>query len=207
MADHGIASSSSWPLTHSSTSRTRAPLVLVALIAVLTLVELSADLLIVLLERGQVLASLGELALLHALTHVPVDEGALGVHEVELVVNAGEDLDDAGGVGDHAHGPLHLGQVAAGDDAGRLVVDAALEPGRAPVDELDGALGLDGGDSGVHVLGDHITTVHEAACHVLAVARVALGHHGGWLEGAVGDFSDGELLMVGLLGRDHWGVR
>eukprot|EP00966_Prymnesium_polylepis_P063579 1474807-Prymnesium_polylepis.1 len=33
-------------------------------------------------------AHLGELALLHALADVPVDEGALGVHEVELVVDA-----------------------------------------------------------------------------------------------------------------------
>ena len=39
-------------------------------------------------------------------------EGALGVHEVELVVQAGEDLGDGGGVGDHAHSALHLGQVA-----------------------------------------------------------------------------------------------
>ena len=33
-------------------------------------------------------AYLGELALLHALADVPVDERTLGVHEVELVVNA-----------------------------------------------------------------------------------------------------------------------
>merc|ERR1719376_885391 len=87
-----------------------------------------------------------------------------------------------------------------------LVVDAALEASGAPVDELDGALGLDGGDSGVDVLGDNVTTVHEAAGHVLAVARVALGHHGGRLEGRVGDLGDGELLVVGLLGRDDRGV-
>merc|ERR1719197_756907 len=44
--------------------------------------------------------------------------------------------------------------------------------------------------------------VHEAARHVLAVARVALGHHGGGLEGGVGDLGNGELLVVGLLGGD-----
>jgi hypothetical protein len=181
-------------------------LVLVTLVAVLTLVKLSTDLLVVLLERSQILTSLGELALLHTLTDVPVHEGALGVHEVELVVNAGEDLHNTGGVGDHAHGTLHLGQVTAGDDAGRLVVDSALEASRAPVHELDGALGLDCGHSSVHVLGNHITTVHEAACHVLAMAGVALGHHGGWLEGAVGDFSHGQLLVVGLLSRNDWSV-
>merc|ERR1719182_315591 len=31
------------------------------------------------------------------------------------------------------------------------------------------------------------TTVGEAARHVLAVARIALGHHGGGLERRVGD--------------------
>jgi len=56
--------------------------------------------------------------------------------EIELVVNAREDLGDGGRVGDHADGALHLGQITAGDDGGRLVVDAALETSRAPVDEL-----------------------------------------------------------------------
>merc|ERR1711977_456398 len=52
----------------------------------------------------------------------------------------------------------------------------------------------------------NVTTVHEAASHVLAVARVALGHHGSRLEGRVGDLGDGELLVVGLLGGDDRGV-
>ena len=134
-------------------------------------------------------------------------ERALGVHQVELVVEAGEHLRDGGGVGDHAHGALHLGEVTAGHDGGGLVVDTALEAGGAPVDELDGALGLDGGDGGVDVLGDDVTAVHEAARHVLAVAGVALGHHGGGLVRGVGDLRDRELLMVRLLRRDHGGVR
>merc|ERR1712196_222064 len=110
-----------------------------------------------------------------------MDEGSLGVHEIELVINAGEDLSDGGGVGDHAHGAHDLGKVTTGHDSGWLVVDTALEASGAPVDELDGPLGLDGGNSGVDILGDDITSVHEAACHVLAVAGVALGHHGGGL--------------------------
>merc|ERR1712167_516205 len=129
-----------------------------------------------------ILAGLGELTLLHALTDVPVDECTLGVHQIELVVNAREHLGDGRRVGDHAHGTLHLGEIATRDDRGRLVVDAAFEAGRAPVDELDGALGLDRGDRGVGVLGDDVTAVHHAARHVLAVARVALGHHRGWLK-------------------------
>jgi len=38
------------------------------------------------------------------------------------------------------------------------------------------------------------------------VTWVTLGHHGGGLEGAVGDLGNGELLVVGLLSGDDWGV-
>merc|ERR1711988_298483 len=72
----------------------RRHLVLLALLLTLALSGLSADLLVVLLESSQVLTGLGELALLHTLADIPVDEGMLGVHEIELVVNAGEDLSD-----------------------------------------------------------------------------------------------------------------
>merc|ERR1719384_210781 len=135
-----------------------------------------------------------------------MDEGTLGVHKIELVVNAGEDFGNGGGVGDHADGAHDLGEVTIWDNSGWLVVDTALEASWAPVDELDGSLGLDGGDSGVDILGDDIPSVHEAAGHVFAVTGIALGHHGGGLEGAVGDLSDGELLVVSLLGGDDWGV-
>ena len=131
-----------------------------------------------------------------------MDEGTLGVHKIELVINTGEDFSDGGGVGDHANSTLNLSEITTWNNGGRLVVDTALEASGAPVDELDGTLGLDGGDSGVDILGDDITTVHHAACHVLAVTRIALDHHVSGLEGRVGDFSNGELLVVGLLGRD-----
>ena len=88
------------------------------------------NLLVVLLEGSQVLAGLAELALLHALADVPVHEGALGVHEVELVVQAGPGLGDGRGVGQHAHGPGDLGKVAAGHHSRGLVVDADLCWGR-----------------------------------------------------------------------------
>jgi len=184
-------------------------LVLITLLTALSGVidRLSADLLVVLLEGSQVLTGLGELTFLHTFTDIPVNEGTLGIHKIELVINAGEDLSDSSGVGDHAHGALNLGQIAAWDDGRGLVVDTALETSGAPVDELNGALGLDGGDGGVDILGDDITSVHHAAGHVLTVAGVALGHHGGGLEGRVGNLGNRELLVIGLLGRDHGGIR
>ena len=122
------------------------------------------------------------------------------------MVQAGPGLGDGGGVGQHADGALHLGQVAAGHHGRRLVVDAHLEAGRTPVDELDGPLGLDGCDGGVDVLGDDVAAVQHAAGHVLAVARVALDHLVGRLEAGICDLRHRELLVVGLLGRDDRSV-
>uniref|UniRef100_A0AAG5DK92 Secreted protein n=1 Tax=Anopheles atroparvus TaxID=41427 RepID=A0AAG5DK92_ANOAO len=173
----------------------------------LTLTRIHADLLVILLERSQILAGLGELALLHTLADVPVDEGALGVHQVKLVVQPSPRLSDGGRVRQHADGALHLGQISARDDRRGLVVDAHLEAGRTPVDELDRALGLDGGDGGVDVLRHHVTAVQHAARHVLAMARVALDHLVGRLEAGVGDLGHRQLLVVRLLGRDDRRVR
>jgi hypothetical protein len=165
------------------------------------------DFFVVLLEGSKIFTSFGELTFFHTFTDIPVDEGTFGVHEVELVIDTREDLSDSSRVGDHADGALDLGQVTTGDYGRGLVVDTALEASGAPVDELDGTLGLDGGNGGVDILGDDITTVHHAASHVLTVTRVAFGHHGGRFEGAVGDFSDRELLVVSFLSGDNRGIR
>ena len=71
---------------------------------------------------------------------------------------------------------------------------------------MDGALGLDGGDGGVDILGDDITTVHEAAGHVLAMTRVTLHHLVSRLKASIGDLSYRQLLMVSLLSRDNRGI-
>merc|ERR1719326_2788719 len=177
------------------------------LILALAIGGLSANLFVVLLEGGKILTGLGELTFLHTLTDVPVYERTLGVHEVELVVDTGQSLGHSGGVGNHGAGAHDLGKIATGHHSGWLVVDAALETSGTPVHELDGALGLDGGNSSVHVLGDDITTVHQAHGHVFAVAGITLGEHGSGLEHRVGDLTHGQLLVVRLLSRDDRGVR
>merc|ERR1712048_338202 len=181
-------------------------LVLLIVLLTLSLDAVNSDLLVVLLKGSKILSGLGELSLLHTLTDVPVDEGSLGVHQVKLVVKSGPGLSDGGGVGQHADSPLDLREVTTRDNSGRLVVDANLESSGAPVDELDGPLGLDGGDGSVDVLGDDITPVEQTARHVLAVSGVALDHLVGRLEAGVGDLSNGELLVVGLLSGDDGSV-
>jgi len=169
--------------------RARGSSVLLDVLLALDVGGLGANLLVVLLKGGEILTGLGELSLFHTFSDVPMDEGSLGVHKIELMVDSGEDLSDGSGVGDHAASSHDLGEITTGNDGRGLVVNTALETSRAPVNELDGSLGLDGGDSGVDILGDDITSVHEAAGHVFTVAGIALGHHGCGLEGRVGDLA------------------
>ena len=60
--------------------------------------------------------------------------------------------------GVHAAGAHDLGQITTGHHGRRLVVDAALEAGGAPVHKLDGSLGLDGSHCRVHILRNDVAT-------------------------------------------------
>ncbi|KAF1768815.1 hypothetical protein GCK72_000628 [Caenorhabditis remanei] len=173
-------------------------LILFSLLLVSSLVGVGSDLFVVLLEGSQVFTSLGELSLFHSFSDVPVDEGTLCVHEIEFVVQTGPGLSDGGGVGEHAHGTWDLGEISSWNHSWWLVVDSNLESGWAPVNELDGSLGLDGGDGGVNVLWNDVSSVQEADSHVLSVAWITLYHLVGWLEAAVGDVIDGKSLMISL---------
>ena len=119
-----------------------------------------------------------------------MDEGTLGVHQVKFVVKTSPGLSDGGGVAQHAHSTLDLGQVTTGYNGWWLVVDADLETSWTPIDELDGSLGLDGSNSGVDVLGYDVTPVQHTTGHVLAVAWVTFYHLVSWLEASVGDLGD-----------------
>merc|ERR1712176_1520938 len=110
----------------------RSELITISFLLTLAFGGLNTDLLVILLEGGKILTSLGELTFLHTLTDVPMDEGTLGVHEIELVIDTGEDLGDGRGVGDHAHSTRDLGQITTRDNGGGLVVDTALEARRRP---------------------------------------------------------------------------
>ena len=111
-----------------------------------------------------------------------MDECALGVHQIELVVDAGEHLSDGSGVGDHADSSHNFGQITSWNDSGWLIVDSDFESSWAPINKLDGSFGFDGGNGGIDVFGDYVSSVHHGASHIFSVSWVTFGHHVGWFE-------------------------
>jgi len=166
-----------------------------------------SDLLVILLEGGKIFSGFGEFTFFHTFTDVPMDESSFGIHKIEFVIDSGEDFSNSSGVRDHADGSHDFSEITSWNNSGRLIVDTAFETSGAPINELDGSLGLDGGNGGIDILGDNVTSVHHAAGHIFTVSGVAFSHHGSGLESGVGDFSDRELLVVSFLSRDNWGVR
>merc|ERR1711937_969908 len=148
-------------------------LVAVTFLLTFTLGRLNADLLVVLLQSSEIFTRFREFSLFHSLADIPIDEGTLGIHEIELVVDAREHFSNSSGVADHADSTHHLGKIASWHNSRWLVVDAALETSWGPVNELNGTLGLDGCDGCIHILGHHISAVHHTASHVLTMARIA----------------------------------
>jgi len=122
------------------------------------------------------------------------------------VVKSSPSFGDSGGVAQHANSSLDLGQVSTWNDGWWLVVNTDLETGWAPVNKLDGSLGFDGGNSRVDVFWHDITSVEEAARHVFTVSWIALDHLVGGFEASVGDFGNGQLLVVSFFGGDDRSV-
>ena len=84
-----------------------------------------------------------------------------------------------------------------------MVADTNFESSWAPVNELNGALRLQRGNSGVYVIGNDITTVQEAGRHVFTITRIAFDHLVVGLETCHGDLLDGVGLMRCLGGRNN----
>jgi hypothetical protein len=120
-----------------------------------------------------------------------MDESSFGVHQIEFVIESGEHFGNSGGVRAHTDGSHDFGQVTSWDDSGWLIVNSDFESSWTPIDELDGSFGFDGGNSGVDIFWDDVSSVHHRASHIFSVSWVAFNHHRGWLEDGVGNFSDG----------------
>merc|ERR550519_523692 len=193
-------------MSGQETKTSNTNLILVALIQTISIPGVHSNLLVIFLQSSHIFPRLRELAFLHTLTHVPVDESPLCIHKIELVIKPGPGLSDGRGVGKHTNSSLHLGEVTSRYHGGRLVVYSNLESSRTPVHELYTALTLDSSDGSIYILRDHVTSVQHTASHVLPMSGVALNHRVGRLEARVGDFGNIERLVVGLLSRDNWSV-
>lgn len=88
---------------------------------------------------------------------------------------------------EHIHSAVNFGEISIGNHLRWLVADTNLEASRAPVNELDSTLGLQGGNGRVDIVGNDITTVQQASGHVFAVAGITLDHLVVGLEARVRD--------------------
>ena len=134
--------------------------------------RVKTDFLVVLLKGSEILTSLREFTFLHTLTDVPVDEGTLGVEEIELVVKPAPRGRDGGRVGEHAQRASNLGKITARDVRRGLVANTELEASWAPVDELNSTLRLDDRHRGVDVLRNDVATVQQSTRHCNGVSIV-----------------------------------
>merc|ERR1711892_1601969 len=135
-----------------------------------------------------------------------MDKSPLGIHEIKLVVQPPPSFSNSSCVGEHADSSLDLGKVTPRHNGWRLVVDPNLEPCGTPVNELDRALGLDCRYGCIHILGNNISAVEHTAGHVLPNSWVTLDHLVCWLKAGVGNLSHRELLVIGLLSTNDWGI-
>lgn len=104
------------------------------------------------------------------------------------------------------HSAVDLGQISVGNHLGWLEADTNLESSWAPVNELDGALGLESSNSNVDILWYNITTVQHAGSHVLSVTWITLDHLVVGLEAGHGDLLNRVGLVRCLCGGDDRSV-
>jgi hypothetical protein len=139
-----------------------------------------------------------------------VDESTLAVHKVELVVKTRPGLSDGGGVGKHGDGSLDGSKTTSlsrsRDSHGLLVVDSELETSGAPLNKVERGLGLEGGDGGIAVARNTITTVQKSDSHVLAVSGITDDHLVVGLKALEGKLLDLEALVLALVGRNDRSV-
>jgi len=99
-----------------------------------------------------------------------------------------------------------FGKVSSWHCHGWLIIDTTFETGRAPVYELNGTFGLDCCDCCIDILGDYISTVHEATGHVFTMTRITLGHHIVRFKDTGRNFGNRHAFVVSLVDGKDWGV-
>jgi hypothetical protein len=85
---------------------------------------------------------------------------------------------------------MTLAKITSWDNCWWLIVNSDFESSWAPVNELNGSFSLDGGNGGIDILWDNITSVHHRTSHIFTVSWIAFSHHVCWFESRVCDFSN-----------------
>ncbi|GLJ10174.1 hypothetical protein SUGI_0123390 [Cryptomeria japonica] len=100
---------------------------------------------------------------------------SLNIHEIKLVIDSKELLENIGGIEGHIDNPMHLGKVIARKDNGRIIVNSTPENNGPRLHELDLLLLVDIGHFGIHIFGDNVAPIHEKTCDMFALSWVTLG--------------------------------
>lgn len=148
----------------------------------------------VLLDKvGHVGAGLIEFDGFETFVDVPVNEGAAGVHLLELGVNAGEELTESGGVTDEGAGHL---ETTWWD-----ISDGRFDVGWDPFDEVGSVTSLDVQHLFIDFFRGHTATEVSGNGEVNATAWVAGSHHVLVVEELGGKFWDGKsAVLLGTTG-------
>jgi len=135
--------------------------------------SLGKNIQVILLEESKIFTGFGEFSLFHTLSDIPVDEGSLGVHKVELGDKSlGEDSADGDVVGNHDNVSRGISDIISITKLWGLVVESNLESGWAPVNEGDLVVGLDPLGDLVGFLGSDISSVVEGDGHVIVFGDI-----------------------------------
>ena len=109
-------------------------------------------------------------------------------------------------VGEYLHGTVDLGEITVRNHLWWLVANTDLESSWAPVNELNGSLGLECSNCAVDVLWHNIASVEQAGSHVFAVSWITLDHLVVRLETSIRNFLDTVRFVRSLRGRNDWSV-
>ncbi|KAF1763000.1 hypothetical protein GCK72_011265 [Caenorhabditis remanei] len=77
-----------------------------------------------------------------------------------------------------------------------------LKSGRTPIHKLDASLRLDRRNSSIHIFRHNVSTEQKTNGHILSMSWITLDHLIMRFEAHIGDFSDGKLFVIRLLGRN-----
>lgn len=131
--------------------------------------------LVVFLQTGKVFLDFIKHGFFQAIAHKPMSEGLLLQHRIELVVQSLENSWNGSWVGQHAQRSFLLSNISIREHTVGLIRYADSKASRAPIDKLNGSLGLNIAYTIAHILRNNIPSVSYWAAQELACPWVTSG--------------------------------